>query len=133
MANYLTTDTELTSIADAIRAKTDISTPIVYPSGFVTAIENISTGNNIATAEVSIVYSDANATYYIDDTMTFHAITSGNQDLTNVSLPIDSIVVTVRTGMSEPQAGAMSVSGLTLVNSYTIDSRGVCRIYKVTG
>lgn len=44
MADYLTTDTELTSIADAIRTKGGTSAQLVYPTGFVSAIEAISTG-----------------------------------------------------------------------------------------
>ena len=44
MSNYLTTDTELTSVADAIRAKGGTSAPLTYPDGFVSAIGAISTG-----------------------------------------------------------------------------------------
>ena len=38
MAQYLTTSEELTSIADAIRAKTGGNSSLVYPTGFVTDI-----------------------------------------------------------------------------------------------
>lgn len=38
MAQYLTTGEDLTSIADAIRAKTGENSPLVYPTGFVTDI-----------------------------------------------------------------------------------------------
>lgn len=48
MANYRTNTAELTSIADAIRAKTGENLPLVYPSGFVSAIEGISTSGNSA-------------------------------------------------------------------------------------
>lgn len=44
MSNYLTTDTELTSIANAIRTKGGTSGQLTYPSGFISAIENIPTG-----------------------------------------------------------------------------------------
>ena len=44
MANYITTDTELTSIANAIRTKGGTSATLTYPAGFVSAIENIPTG-----------------------------------------------------------------------------------------
>ena len=43
MAQYLTTGEELTSIADAIRAKGGTSSSLVYPSGFISAINNLST------------------------------------------------------------------------------------------
>ncbi len=40
--DYLTTDTELKAVADAIRAQTGGSQPITYPNGFVTEIASIS-------------------------------------------------------------------------------------------
>lgn len=46
MADYLTTDTELTSIANAIRTKGGTSAALTYPAGFVSAIQNITTGGN---------------------------------------------------------------------------------------
>lgn len=48
MAEYLTTDTELTTIADAIRAKGGTTAPLVYPDEFVTAINAISGGTKSA-------------------------------------------------------------------------------------
>ena len=48
MADYLTTDTELTSVANAIRTKGGTSSALVYPDGFVTAIGNISTGTDVS-------------------------------------------------------------------------------------
>ena len=44
MADYLTTDTELTSIANAIRLKGGTSEALTYPQDFITAINNIETG-----------------------------------------------------------------------------------------
>lgn len=44
MANYLTTDTELTSVANAIRTKGGTNALLTWPNGFVDAISNISTG-----------------------------------------------------------------------------------------
>ena len=44
MAKYITTDTELTAVADAIRAKSGGSSALTYPSGFVSEIEAIPTG-----------------------------------------------------------------------------------------
>lgn len=41
---YLTLKSELTLVADAIRAKGGTSAPLVYPNGFVTAIQAIQTG-----------------------------------------------------------------------------------------
>lgn len=44
MADYLVTDTELTNIANAIRAKAGGSSPLEFPTEFISAISNISTG-----------------------------------------------------------------------------------------
>lgn len=44
MADYLTTDTELASVANAIRTKGGTSSPLVYPAGFINAINAIPTG-----------------------------------------------------------------------------------------
>ena len=44
MAKYITTDTELTAVANAIREKTGKSEPIAYPVGFVSEIGSISGG-----------------------------------------------------------------------------------------
>ena len=44
VTEYLTTSTDLTKVADAIRAKGGTSEQLIYPDGFVTAISNIQTG-----------------------------------------------------------------------------------------
>ena len=54
MANYLTTDTELTSIANAIRTKGGTSAQLTYPTGFVTAINAIPTGGGGGTINVTL-------------------------------------------------------------------------------
>ena len=47
MAEYLTNTADLTAVADAIRAKGGTSDPLVYPDGFVTAIQAIQTGTEL--------------------------------------------------------------------------------------
>ena len=44
MAEYLTNTTDLTKVANAIRAKGGTTEQLIYPDGFVTAISNIPTG-----------------------------------------------------------------------------------------
>ena len=44
MADYIATMEELTAVADAIRAKGGTSEQLVFPEGFVSAIDNIQTG-----------------------------------------------------------------------------------------
>ena len=48
MADYLVTDTELTSIADAIRTKGGTSADLSFPTEFVSAINDIQTGSSPA-------------------------------------------------------------------------------------
>lgn len=43
--DYLTNDTDIKKVADAIRAKGGTSTPLAYPSGFVSAIQAIPSGS----------------------------------------------------------------------------------------
>ena len=60
MTDYLTNDTDLTSVAAAIRAKGGTSALLTYPSGFITAIQNIPTGTLSAYAYIVVEYpSDA--------------------------------------------------------------------------
>lgn len=42
--DYLTNDTDIKKVADAIRAKGGTSAPLAYPTGFVSAIQAIQTG-----------------------------------------------------------------------------------------
>lgn len=59
MAEYLTTDTELNAIADAINTKGGTSGQLIYPSGFVSAIQAIPTG----TTPTGTINISANGTY----------------------------------------------------------------------
>ena len=45
--DYLVTDTELTSVADAIRTKGETNLPLEFPTEFVTAIAAIPTGGGL--------------------------------------------------------------------------------------
>lgn len=44
MANYIATSEELTAVADAIRAKGGITDPLVFPTGFVDAVNSMQSG-----------------------------------------------------------------------------------------
>ncbi len=47
MSEYLTNTAELAAVANAIREKGGTSTPLVYPAGFVSAIQAIQTGGSL--------------------------------------------------------------------------------------
>lgn len=57
MSDYITNTAELTAIADAIRAKGGTTASLVYPDGFVSAIEDIESGGSDS------VYVFTEATY----------------------------------------------------------------------
>lgn len=50
MTDYIVSGSELTSIADAIRAKGGTSESITFPSGFVSAVQNIPSGGGTVSA-----------------------------------------------------------------------------------
>lgn len=41
MADYLVADTDLTAVADAIRTKANVNTPLSFPLDFVSAVSEI--------------------------------------------------------------------------------------------
>ena len=71
MAECLTNTTDLTAVADAIRAKGGISGPLVYPDGFVTAIQAIETGGGGGSDELvnSLIDRTISGTY-VNNTVT---------------------------------------------------------------
>lgn len=58
MANYLVTDTQLTSVANAIRAKTGDSSGLSFPDGMISAVGNISTGGGSTNGDVIFIDYD---------------------------------------------------------------------------
>lgn len=71
MADYKVTDTQLSSIANAIRTKGGTSATLVFPSGFVSAVENIPTGGGVLVSKTisqngSYRAADDNADGYSD-------------------------------------------------------------------
>lgn len=63
MAEYLTTDTDLESVADAIRAKGGTIAPLEYPDGFVSAIQAIPTGGgSVSVPEKEVNFYDYDGT-----------------------------------------------------------------------
>lgn len=119
MTRYITSDTELTSVADAIRAKGGTQASLEYPAGFITAIGDIS-GGGVTCASISSPYV---STYYTDENMQAQTMGSGDEALS----PIGSVVVCK--GVAQP---GFSVSGMTLITNWGSSSNAT-RVYKVTG
>lgn len=66
MAEYLTNTTDLTAVANAIRAKSGTTSQLIYPDGFVSAINAITTVSpKLATVTVSIASNSSIDPRYI--------------------------------------------------------------------
>ena len=62
MANYVVSDTSLTSVADAIRTKGGTSAALAYPAGFVSAISAIPTGGTAPVEPKDVNFYDYDGT-----------------------------------------------------------------------
>lgn len=62
--NYKVSGSDLTSVANAIRTKGSTSSPLEFPSGFVTAIQNIPSGGSATLITKNIT---TNGTYSAED------------------------------------------------------------------
>lgn len=66
MSNYIVSDSQLEDVADAIRAKTGVSSPLAFPADFVSEIGSISGGGGLAprpTSGYNTVSFTCKATY----------------------------------------------------------------------
>lgn len=104
MAEYLTNDTDLKKVADAIRAKGGTSAPLAYPSGFVSAIQAIQTG--IAPQLVVTVSAGATVT-----------ATNGSKTISGTADSTGVCTLTV------PETGTWSVSAT--LGGQTSDTKSV--------
>ena len=103
MAEYLTNTTDLTKVASAIREKGGTSDSLVYPDGFVTAIQAIQTGT-----ELQIIVT----------------VTSGaTVTATKGSLSVSGTSVNGTCTLTVPEAGTWSVTAT--LNGQTSDTKSV--------
>ena len=103
MAELLTNTTDLTKVASAIREKGGTSDPLVYPDGFVTAIQAIQTGT-----ELKIVVSVTSGAAV--------TATKGNNTVSGTSVNgVCTLIV--------PEAGTWSVKAT--LNGQTSDTKNV--------
>ncbi|MBR7042325.1 MAG: hypothetical protein IKI04_02365 [Bacilli bacterium] len=79
MAKYYTSTEELTSIADAIRTKGGTNSSLVFPTGFVSAIQNIPTSS----APIEVAEKDVNFIDY-DGTILYSYTAQEAQALTEL-------------------------------------------------
>ena len=103
MAEYLTNTTDLTKVASAIREKGGTSDQLVYPNGFVMAIQAIQTGT-----ELQIIVS----------------VTSGaTVTATKGSLSVSGTAINGTCTLTVPEAGTWSVKATR--NGQTSDTKSV--------
>ena len=103
MAEYLTNTTDLTKVASAIREKGGTSAPLVYPDGFVSAVQAIQTGTELQI----IVTVESGAT-----------VTA-----TKGSLSVSGTSVNGTCTLTVPEAGTWSVSAT--LGGQTSDTKSV--------
>ena len=113
MADYLTTDTELASVANAIRTKGGTSSPLVYPAGFVSAIEAIPTGGGNLQAKTNINPTTSSQTITPD---------TGYDGLSSVqinAMPSGSATTPATTITANPTISVSNSGLITATNSKT--------------
>ena len=57
MSNYLVSDTELTSIANAIRTQNGSNSSLIFPNGFVSAINQLGSGGSGSIPSATITFN----------------------------------------------------------------------------
>lgn len=128
MADYLTTDTELTSVADAIREKGGTSAALVWPTGYVDAIGAIESGggsagpilNPLNGAEMYVENGSLTHTYEFDPAF-------GTPSWAYFALNLTSMPLWDRSSFSTDSVSYdESTKVLTVSNSSTINMRGTC-------
>lgn len=114
-------DTQLTSIADAIRAKTGGSDSLVFPDGFLQAIAAIEAGGGGGGAKI------------VTETFTVAEDTSTPFEITHNLGSIPKIAICIREILST--SGLMSESYVSgeLLFSYAVNGEKKGRAYKMSG
>lgn len=84
---YLTRKSELTSIANAIRNKSGITSQLIYPDGFISTINAITTSPKLATITFSIASNSSINPHYVFATYISQDKKLINESSTQSSIP----------------------------------------------
>lgn len=121
MADYLTTDTELTAVADAIREKGGTSASLEWPTGYVDAIDAIETGGGSTPKTFSVTLSNPK---HSGEANYPPCLVYGCSDLYSLGSPIgqfESTTGTVTVTTSEPLVALkFRSSSMVAVGSYSV-------------
>lgn len=130
MAEYLTNTADLTSVADAIRAKSGQTGQIIYPDGFASAVAGIKkapTTPYMETEYVAVEEGDGNTSHYIkraklyNHTAIYAYEFAGQNQLKNLDFSDASNNITAIEAMAFNQA---QVNGLVLPNTISVLGNG---------
>ena len=113
MAEYLTNTTDLTAVADAIRVKGGTSAQLVFPSGFVSAIQAIQTG---ITPKLVVTTAVGAAVTAVKGTKTVSG-TAGTDGTCVLQLPEagEWSVTAAKDGLSSTQTFVIGTQSMTLL------------------
>lgn len=116
--DYLTTNVELTSIADAIRAKGNTSAQLEYPSEFITAIGDLPEPGSIIQSGSNITLGEEGDTVSLTElTVTQNGTYSTNSETAGYNPVIVNVEVQ---DAEEKDVNFIDYDG-TIVYSYTVD------------
>ena len=115
MANYLVTDTELTNVANSIREKGGTTESLNWPNGYITAVEDITTGGDTY-AVVVVTYPAGSVCIATNGTTTLTAANTSGQAAFSIPTPT-STPETWTISCSDSSTG--DNDGITInINSY---------------
>ena len=128
--DYLTNDTDLTSVADAIRIKAEISGSLIFPSGFISAIQNIQTGGNLQSKSVTIAPSITSQSQSVTPDSGYDGLSQ--LDIFTNAAPTQSKTITITPSISSqsqtltPDSGYYGMSQVVItVDSATLQTKSL--------
>ena len=136
--DYLTTTSELTSVANAIRIKGGTSASLVYPTGFVTAIQNLPSATPTQTKSVSYTSNNTYSVtpdtgYALSQVNVTVAVPPGTHRITLKNTGHSTYVYAQYNGNTYYQQGYFDVPDGATVSFYTNAGPGPANVVYLNG